>query len=83
MRIISVTQKVVTKGVIIKGVYCNKNDTTAASWLIIMIGPGGLLLVVPPPVSVSWLGLQESKYLNLDVKNTFLGLHTEHYSECS
>jgi len=57
MRIISVTQKVVTKGVIIKGVYCNKNDTTAASWLIIMIGPGGLLLVPSHPIADTVLEL--------------------------
>jgi hypothetical protein len=39
---------VVTKGVIIKGVYCNKNIELlllVSDWLIIMIGPGGLLLV--------------------------------------
>jgi hypothetical protein len=32
-----------------------------------MIGPGGLLLVVP--VSVLLVGLQKSTKLNLDVKN--------------
>jgi hypothetical protein len=34
-----------------------------------MIGPGGLLLIVPHPfaVSVLWAGLQKSRYLNLDV----------------
>jgi hypothetical protein len=43
-----------------------------------MIGPDGLLLVVPllfaVPVSVLWVGLQKSKQLsNLDVKNLFGG----------
>jgi hypothetical protein len=49
-----------------------------------MIGPGGLLLVVPHlVVSVSWAGLQESKKeLNLDVKNIFAGSHTEHRWRC-
>jgi hypothetical protein len=34
-----------------------------------MIGPGGLLLIVPHSfaVSVLWAGLQKSRYLNLDV----------------
>jgi hypothetical protein len=44
-----------------------------------MIGPGGLVLVVPHlfavPISVLWVGLQKSKYLNLDVKNIFAGSH--------
>jgi hypothetical protein len=36
-----------------------------SDWLIMMIGPGGLLLVVPHlVVSVSWAGLQESKKKN-------------------
>ncbi len=46
---------------------CSKYDLTAASvsdWPIIMIGPGGLLLVVPHlfavPVSVLLVGLQKS-----------------------
>jgi hypothetical protein len=42
-----------------------------------MIVLGGLLLVVPHLfvilVLVSWVGLQESKLLNLDVKNIFIG----------
>jgi hypothetical protein len=40
-----------------------------------MIGPGGLLLVVHHlfvvPLSVLWVGLQKSKWINLDVKNIF------------
>jgi hypothetical protein len=49
---------------------CNKYDIAGAQCLfligrIVMIGPGGLLLVVPHLfallVSVSWVGLQESK----------------------
>jgi hypothetical protein len=47
-----------------------------------MIDPGGFLLVVPNifavPVSVSWVALQKSKLLNLDVKNIFAGSHTAH-----
>jgi len=38
---------------------------SVSDWHIIMIGPGGLLLVVPHlftiPVSVWWVGLQKSK----------------------
>jgi len=41
-----------------------------------MIRPGGLQLVVP--VSVLWMGLQQSTELNLDVKHIFAGSHTEH-----
>ncbi len=40
---------------------------SVSDWPIIMIRPGGLLLVVPhifaAPVSVSWVGLQNSIYL--------------------
>jgi phosphotransferase system glucose/maltose/N-acetylglucosamine-specific IIC component len=47
-----------------------------------MIALGGLLLVVPQlfviMVLVSWVGFQESKLLNLDVKNIFIGSHIEH-----
>jgi hypothetical protein len=47
-----------------------------------MIGPGGLLLVVPHlfvvPVWVLSVGLQKSTELNLDVKNIFAGSHNEH-----
>jgi hypothetical protein len=36
-----------------------------SDWPIIMIGPGGLVLVVSPlsavPVLVSWVGLEKSK----------------------
>jgi hypothetical protein len=46
-----------------------------------MIGPSGLLLVVPHlfavPISVS-CGLQNSTELNLDVKNILAGSYTEH-----
>jgi len=52
---------------------------------IILIGPGGLLLVVPHlfavPVSVLWVGLTEKK-LKLDVKNISAGSHTEHRWRC-
>jgi len=52
-----------------------------------MIGPGGLLLVVSHLfavlVSVSWMGLQKSKYGNLDVKNIFAGSRTKHRWRCS
>jgi hypothetical protein len=34
-----------------------------SNWPIIMIGPGGILLVVPP-VSVLWGGLQKSRLDN-------------------
>jgi hypothetical protein len=50
---------------------CDKYDLTAAGvsdWLIIMIGPGGLLLVVPDlcaaSFSVSWVGLQNLRLCN-------------------
>ncbi len=46
-----------------------------------MIGPGGLLLAVPRLFAVTVLvlcvGLQKSKTLNLDGKNSFAGSHTE------
>jgi hypothetical protein len=49
---------------------------------IIMIGPGGLLLVVPHlfavPVSVYGRGCKKANNLNLDVKNIIAGLHIEH-----
>jgi len=51
-----------------------------------MIGPDGLLLVVPHlfavPISVLLVGLQKSKQLTWDVKNTFAGSHTEHCWRC-
>jgi hypothetical protein len=54
---------------------------TVCDWPIIMIGPGGLLLAVPRLFAVTVLvlcvGLQKSKTLNLDGKNTFAGSHTE------
>jgi len=64
---------------------CNKYDLTAtlcvSDWPIIMIRPGGLLLVVSHlflvPVSVLWVGLQKSTQLNLDVKNISAGSHTD------
>jgi hypothetical protein len=44
-----------------------------------MIGPDGLLLVVPHllavPVSIFQVGLQTSKYLNLDMKYVFAVSH--------
>jgi hypothetical protein len=52
-----------------------------------MIGPGGLLLVVPhlfaDPVSLLLVGLQKSRELNWDVKNIFAGSHTDHRWRCS
>jgi hypothetical protein len=39
-----------------------------------MIGPGGLLLVVPHLFAVIWVGLKkQKKKLNMDVKNIFAG----------
>jgi hypothetical protein len=58
---------------LVKGTATTKNSViymiwllvTVSDWPIIMIGPGGLLLVVPHlfavPVSVLWVGLQKSK----------------------
>jgi hypothetical protein len=52
-----------------------------------MIGPGGLLIRTSSqfadPFPGLWVGLQRSKELNLDelnldVRNTFAGSHTEH-----
>jgi len=49
-----------------------------------MMGPGGLLLVVPPPIcwcpSISSIGgvAKKEKNLNLDVKNIFAWSHVEH-----
>jgi hypothetical protein len=51
---------------------CNKYDLTATQCVsdlpIIMIGPGGLLLVVSHlfaiPASVLWVGLQKSTYIH-------------------
>jgi hypothetical protein len=55
---------------------------SVSNWPMIMIAPGGLLLVVPHlfaiVVQVSWVWLQGSKWLNLDVKNNFAGSHNEH-----
>jgi hypothetical protein len=43
----------------------NKGVMSVSDWPIIVIGPGGLLLVVPHifavPVSVLWFGLKKSK----------------------
>jgi hypothetical protein len=57
---------------------CNKYDLTTDQWfwlapIIVMLRPGGLLLVVLhlSRFSVLWVGLQKSKLLNLDVKNIF------------
>jgi hypothetical protein len=55
---------------------------SVSDWPIIMIGPGGLLLVLhylfAVPVSVLWAGLQKSKQLlHLDMKSIFAGSHTE------
>jgi hypothetical protein len=59
---------------------CNKYDLTTtrvSDWHIIMIGPGGLLLVVPHllevPVSVLWvdchlLNLKKQRFLELGKK---------------
>jgi hypothetical protein len=53
---------------------CNKLDLIAAQysdWSIIMIGPGGLLLVVPKYMQFQlqfyWWGCQKKKQLNLDI----------------
>jgi hypothetical protein len=54
---------------------------------IIIIGPGGLLLVVPHlyaiPVSVLWVGLHKSIRINLDAKKYFAESHPEHRCRCS
>jgi hypothetical protein len=56
-------------------------------WPIIMIDPGGLLLVVPTylqsPFSVLRVALEKSKQLNLDVRNFFVGSHIEPQWGCS
>jgi hypothetical protein len=56
-------------------------------WPIIMIRPGGLLLVVPTylqfPVQFYGWGLEKSKQLNLEVTNIFAESHTEHQWGCS
>ncbi len=52
-----------------------------------MIDPGGLLLVVPTylqsPFSVLRVALEQSKQLNLDVRNIFVGSHVEPQWGCS
>jgi len=55
------------------------DDLTAASvsrWLIIMIGPGGLLLVVPPPIccpSFSFIdGVAKEYITTLECEKYFL-----------
>jgi hypothetical protein len=53
-----------------------------------MIGPGGLLLVLPQLLAgpgFSFIGgvAKKSKKVNLDVKNIFAWLHTEHHWGCS
>jgi hypothetical protein len=50
-----------------------------------MIGPGGLLLLVPHvyAVSVLLVGLPKNKQLNLDIKFYYPELHTEHPRRCS
>jgi len=54
---------------------------SVSDWPIIMIGPGGLLLVLyylfALPVSVLWAELQKSEQLHLDMKNICAGSHTE------
>jgi len=61
---------------------------SVSHWPVIIIGPGGLLLVVPHPlfvvpVSVLWVGVQKSKKVKLDVKNKFAGSHIENRRRCS
>jgi hypothetical protein len=51
---------------------CNKLDLLSISdWSIIMIGPGGLLLVVTTHIQfqlkIDWWGCQRKKELNLDI----------------
>ncbi len=44
-----------------------------------MIGPGGLLLVVPHLFAVPvYGGVEKNRLLKLNVKNNFVGSHTEH-----
>jgi len=68
---------------------CNKYDLTIAqcfvsNWAIIMIGPCGLLLVVPPPIcclSFSFMGGVEQEYITkLGCEKK--GSHTEHCWRC-
>jgi hypothetical protein len=51
------------------------------------IGPGGLLLVVPPPIccpSVSFMGGVAKEYVTkLGCENIFSGSHTEQRERCS
>jgi hypothetical protein len=55
-------------------------------WSIIMIRPGGLLLVVPTYLQSQfqfywWVAKKKTK-LNLDVRNTFARSHTQHWWGC-
>jgi hypothetical protein len=60
-----------------------------SNWLIVMIGPGGLLLVVLShlyvvPVSVWRVGLQKKYITNkLECEKCFCSSHTEHHWRCS
>jgi hypothetical protein len=55
-------------------------------WPIIMIRPGGLLLVVPTYLQslfhFYWWGCKKVNSLNLDVRNIFARSNTEHLWEC-
>jgi hypothetical protein len=55
---------------------------SVSHWHIIMIGPGGLLSVVPPPIRcprLNFIGGVAKRYItkNLDVKNISPGWHLE------
>ncbi len=71
---------------------CNKWDLTAglvlSDWSFRIIGPGGLLLVVPkpiccPPFSFYGWGWEKRIQQNLTVKNIFGESYTEHRWRCS
>jgi hypothetical protein len=59
----------------------------SSDWSIIMIGPGGLLLVVPTymPIQLQFLlvGLPKQIQLNLDILFYYPEWHTEHRWRCS
>lgn len=53
---------------------------------VIMVGPGGLLLIVPHLFAFSFIGgvpKRKVNNLNLDVNFSFLGSHIKHHWRCS
>jgi hypothetical protein len=61
--------------------------TPAVDWLDSLIGQGEFLLLVSHLFAVPVLdfmgGVGKSKKVNLDVRDIFAGLHTEHHRRCS